>query len=284
MLSSGSFDTIRRKYLTELREYTKRNVIAYYSAWQSKSVIGTEINDEDRNGFMMALHEIDCSEGLDIILHTPGGSISATQAIVNYLRDKFQKDIRVIIPHTAMSAGTIIACSSKEIYMAKHSSIGPIDPQIGGKPASGIIAEFERAYEEIKVDPIKQVVWAPILQQYSPTLLGHCKNAIDWSEAFAREQLESNMFSEKEDPEKTETINKIISRLTEYNEVKAHERQINHKEGRDIGLNIKLIEEDQILQDLVLTVHHCYMHTISNTNSIKIIENHLGVASIKVSA
>lgn len=233
---------------------------------------------------MMALHGIECEKGLDIILHTPGGSISATQAIVKYLRDKFDKDIRVIIPHTAMSAGTIIACSSKEIYMAKHSSIGPIDPQIGGKPASGILAEFERAYTEIKEDVAKQYVWAPILQKYTPTLLGHCKNAIDWSEEFAREQLESNMFSGESEPEKTQKINNIIHRLTEYDAVKAHERQINHKEAIDIGLNVKLIEDDQDFQDLILTVHHCFIHTISNTHAIKIIENHLGAASMKAVA
>lgn len=278
--ASGAFDTIRRKYLDKLHQHTGRNVIAYYSAWQSKSVTGTEINDEDRNGFMMALHGVECKKGLDIILHTPGGSISATQSIVNYLRDKFGKDIRVVIPHTAMSAGTIIACSSKEIHMAKHSSIGPIDPQIGGLPASGLLNEFERAYREIKEDPAKQYVWLPILQKYNPTLLGHCQNAIDWSEKFAREQLESNMFSEAEEPDKTRIIDQIISRLTEYDEVKAHERQINHREGCDIGLNIKLIEENQEFQDLILTVHHCYMHTISHTNTLKIIENHLGTASI----
>lgn len=279
--SRQSFDTIRRKYLAELHQYTDRNVIAYYSAWQSKRVVGTEINDEDRNGFMMALHELDCSKGLDLILHTPGGSISATQSLVNYLQDKFNGDIRAIIPHTAMSAGTIIACSCKKILMAKHSSIGPIDPQINGLPAHGLIAEFNQAYEEIKVDPARQAVWHPILQKYTPTLLGTCKNAIDWSEQFTRERLGRNMFAEFSDEDKQRKINSVITRLTEYDQVKLHERQINYLEAREIGLKIDLIEDDQALQDLVLTVHHCFMHTISNTAAIKLIENHNGAASIK---
>lgn len=279
--SRQSFDTIRRKYLSELFEYTKRNVIAYYSAWQSKRVVGTEINDEDRNGFMMALHEIDCSKGLDLILHTPGGSISATQSIVNYLQDKFEGDVRAIIPHTAMSAGTIIACSCKEILMAKHSSIGPIDPQIHGVPAHGLLAEFEQAHKEISMDPTRQFVWQPILQQYTPTLLGNCKNAIDWSEQFTRDRLASNMFLDLSEDEKQQKIASVIQRLTEYDQVKLHERQINYNEAREIGLKIGLIEDDQRLQDLVLTVHHCFMHTISNTAAIKLIENHKGAASIK---
>ena len=34
-------------------------------------------------------------------------------------------------------------------------------------------------------------------------------------------------------------------------------------------------------QDTVLTIHHCYMHTMMNTPATKIIENHLGDAMIK---
>lgn len=83
-----SFDTIRRKYLKSLYEHTGRNVIAYYSGWQSKNVAGTEIRDEDKNGFMMAIHGLNRDLGLDLILHTPGGSISATHSIVTYLKEK----------------------------------------------------------------------------------------------------------------------------------------------------------------------------------------------------
>ena len=53
-----------------------------------------------------------------------------------------------------------------------------------------------------------------------------------------------------------------------------------------IGLTIEHIESDadQQFQDLVLTVHHCYMHTFKNTPAIKIIENHAGAALIKLQA
>jgi ClpP class serine protease len=165
--AAQSFDTIRRKYLSKLFQHTGRNVIAYYSGWQSKNVAGIEIRDEDKNGFMMAVHGMDCKKGLDLILHTPGGSISATHSIVTYLKEKFGRNIRAIVPHMAMSGGTIMALSGKEIVMARHSSIGPIDPQIGGRPAAGVLEEFERAYNEIKTDKTsnkaKEKVWRPIL-------------------------------------------------------------------------------------------------------------------------
>lgn len=275
-----AFDTVRRKYLELLAKHTKRNVIAYYSGWQSKGgIAGTEIRDEDRDGFMRALHGLDYSKGLDLFLHTPGGSIAATQSIIVYLKEKFGRNIRAIVPHTAMSGGTIMACAASQILMARHSSIGPIDPQIRGVPAKGVIKEFERAYEEIKEDPNKKAVWHPILSQYTPTFLGNCQNAIKWSEEFARQQLADNMFRGVRN--KSQKIDKVISALTEYDEVKLHERQIGYKEATDIGLKIELIENDSALQDLILTTHHCYVHTLSNTSAFKIIENQKGAAYVK---
>lgn len=85
-LARAAVDVTRRKYLNKLFEHTHRNVIAYYSGFLSKpGIVGLEINDEDKNGFMMAIHRLDKSKGLDLILHTPGGNIAATQSIVNYL-------------------------------------------------------------------------------------------------------------------------------------------------------------------------------------------------------
>ena len=76
-------DRIRRDYLKQLHTHTGCNVIAYYSGFLSKpSIFESEIGDEDKNGFMMAVHKLDRTKGLDLILHTQGGSISATQSIV----------------------------------------------------------------------------------------------------------------------------------------------------------------------------------------------------------
>lgn len=106
-----TIDTVRRRYLKRLFQLTKRNVIAYYSGFLSKPGIQLlDINDEDMNGFMMAVHKLDRSKGLDLILHTPGGSIATTETVVNYLHLMFNHDIRVIVPQVAMSAGTMIAC------------------------------------------------------------------------------------------------------------------------------------------------------------------------------
>lgn len=68
----------KKKFLRELSEYTGRNTILYFSAFMNKNVRDSIINDKDINAFMETVHKLDRSKGLDLILHTPGGDISAT--------------------------------------------------------------------------------------------------------------------------------------------------------------------------------------------------------------
>lgn len=246
--SRKAADIVRRQYLTALHAKTQRNIIAYYSGFLSKSnIFGLEINDEDKNGFMMAVHKLEKAKGLDLMLHTPGGSFAATQSIVDYLQKMFKRDIRAIVPQIAMSAGTMIACSCKSILMAEHSNLGPIDPQLRGIPAHGAKKEFETAVKEIAKDPNRFRVWQPILGQYKPTFLGQCQNAIDLSEAFVQEQLEQVMFAE--DKKAKTKAKQITKALSDYEKNKAHDRHIHMAECKKMGLKIVRIEDDPDLQE-----------------------------------
>ena len=275
-------DVIRRKYLKALHDHTGRNVIAYYSGFLSKpTVAGLDLNDEDKNGFMMAVHQMDRKQGLDLILHTPGGSIAATQSIVDYLRKMFGNDIRAIVPQIAMSAGTMIACSCRSILMGAHSNLGPIDPHLRDVPCYGVIQEFRRAYKEISKDPTKSLIWQNIIGQYRPTFLSQCENAIKLSNAFVRDQLATVMFDGQIDAK--DKARRIVRQLTDYQGNKTHNRHIHAEECETMRLVIEHLEADgqDVLQDLVLTVHHCFMLTLMNTGTYKIIENQMGVAFVR---
>lgn len=280
--SGSTHDIIRRKYLRLLQKKTGRNTIAYYSGWlqkRSPQLMGDlAINDNDKNGFMTALSGLDCSRGLDLILHTPGGDVAATESIIDYLKSKFD-DIRVIVPQLAMSGGTMIACSANKILMGKHSSLGPIDPQFNGLPAHGIVEEFETAHKEIKADPTKIPLWQPIVAKYHPTLIGECVKAMQWSETIARDCLSDRMFSG--DSAAGKKINSIIKELTNHAINLSHARHLSVQKCEEMGLVVERIESDQKLQDLVLSVHHSFIHTLSSTPAFKIIENHKGVAFIQ---
>ena len=125
------YDQIRRDYLLMLSNHTKRDTIIYASSWLQRDDSPPSkiaIADQDIHALMEVTSDLRGPD-LDIILHSPGGSPAAAEAIVSYLRSRFS-NIRVIVPNFAKSAATMIACSANKIVMGKHSFLGPTDPQI----------------------------------------------------------------------------------------------------------------------------------------------------------
>jgi hypothetical protein len=269
-----------------MNKFTGRNVIAYYSGFLQKNNLNLSIDDNDKNALMQAVHGLDKSKGLDLILHTPGGNTAATESIVNYLRAIFGNDIRAFIPQIAMSAGTMIALSCKEIIMGKQSNIGPIDPQFGGMSCAGVIEEFDNAVKSIKVDSASAPLWQVIISKYHPTFLGDCQKAITWSNTMVQEWLLTNMLSNHADPKAD--AQKIVDKLGSHKETFTHAKHIHFDECVGLGIRVvslegmdkREIEGCKDLQDCVLTIHHTYMHTFSNSSAVKIVENHLGSAMI----
>jgi len=276
-------DRVRRKYLSRLYKITGRNVIVYYSGWlQKPELIGRttvmSINDNDINGFMATIYKLDRKKGLDLILHTPGGDLASTEAIVNYLRNMFGTNIRAIIPQIALSGGTMIACACESILMGKQSSLGPIDPQFRGRPAHGVIEEFEKACKECKNDPTKIPLWQPIIAKYDPTLIGECQKAIAWSKEIVKEWLIAGMF--RGNPDAEEKADNIINELGDHALTKSHARHLSASKCKEIGLNVEMLEDKQKLQEAVLTIHHACIQTLSDKSAVKIMENHKGKAFI----
>lgn len=278
----AGIDLVRRKYLKELHEITDTNIIAYYSGWLTKpQAKNTFISDDDKNGFMTTIHGLDRSKGLFLILHTPGGDLGATESIIDYLRKMFDNNITAIVPQIAMSAGTIIACSCKRIIMGKQSNLGPIDPQFNGISMQGVLDEFKKAIQEVKKDKDTIPIWQQVISKYHPTFIGECKKGIDWAKKIVTDNLKACMF--EGDSDAGSKAEDIYEKLCKQGREKSHARHIPVDECNDIGLNIEFLEkyeEDKNFQDILLTVHHAFMHTFSKTTSIKIIENHLGNAMV----
>lgn len=280
----GVADAVRRKYLKALHRLTGRNAVAYYSGFLQRpgpdNFFVNQINDEDKHGFMAVFAGLDFAAGLDLILHTPGGEIAATESIIDYLRSKFNNNIRAIVPQLSMSGGTIISLAARQIVMGSHSNLGPIDPQIGGRPAIAILKEFERAREEIVQNPATAFLWQPILQQYGPTLLSNAQHTIQWTQDIGKKVLVDGMFHGDPDAENKASV--IVDFLHSHDLHKAHGRHLHRNELKAKGLAIVDLEDDPALQDAVLSVHHACMLTVGNFNVAKLIENHNGIAHAKV--
>lgn len=267
--SIGRLNAIRQEKLEKISSLTSRNVISYYSGWlKNPEAPNIQINDNDINALMNAVYKLDSSKGLDIILHTPGGDIAATESIVNYLQSVFPNNIRAIIPQLSMSAGTMIALSCNSIIMGKQSSLGPIDPQFGGIACQGILDEYQRAITAISVNPNALGLWQTIISKYHPTLIGDCENAVKWSKELASKWLQRvNVNITMNDVEEL-----FISHANSY----SHSRHISRDECKNVGLKVEDLESSQDLQDAVLSLHHCYMILFDKWRYSKIIENHIG--------
>jgi len=281
------FDNVRRKYLSLLKNKTGRDLILYATKWTSPgaSPSDTTIIEEDIQGFMEVIHGL-TTQSLDLIVHSPGGSAEVTEALVSYIRTKFTH-VRVIVPQAAMSAATMLACAANTIMMGKHSFLGPVDPQfildtklgVQSVPAQAILDQFDKAKEECQ-DPKLLGHWIPILEQYGPALIVQCENAINLSKTLLAEWLERYMFAG--DPDAAGKAKNIANYLSDHKEFKSHGRHISRDKAKELKLNIENLEDDQELQDLVLSVFHATTHTFIGTEAVKIIENHNGKAFVKV--
>lgn len=281
-------DLVRRKYLTQIHQCTGRNVILYATNFTQplppNAIPHVAINDEDLQGVMEVVHGLR-GDSLDLILHSPGGSLEAAEGIVVYLRSKFT-NIRVFVPQLAQSAATMIACAANEIYMGKHSFLGPIDPQailntpLGQRsiPMQAILDQFDKAKKEC-VDQKNLPAWIPMLQQYGPDLLVQCTNWTRLSRQLVEKWLATYMFAGQQDA--AAKAKAIADWLGSHNEFNSHGRHLSRQELHTKGLNVKNLEDDQQLQDAVLSVFHATTHTFTIANVVKIIENQNGSAFIR---
>lgn len=228
---------------------------------------------------MASLHKLK-NDKLDLVLHSPGGSMEAADQIVQYLRAKYAH-IRVIIPQNAMSAATMIACAADEIVMGKHSAIGPIDPQMllnivpGGQiavPAHTILQDFERAKAEITANPQLGNLWAPRLVALPPGYLNLCEQTIQLAKEKVELWLAQYMFK----GEQQVKAHEIADWLGNFHEHRTHGRPLGYEIVHEKGLNVSRLEDDPVFQEAVLSVFHATMVTFQATNCLKVIENHRG--------
>lgn len=284
-----AFDFVRRSYLAKAHQKTGRAIILYATSWtlQQPNVPPAmqSIHDGDLQGLMEVFNEVGSRE-LDLIIHSPGGSIDAAAAMVSYLRSKFDH-IRAIIPNAAMSAAGMIACACDRLVMGKHSFIGPADPQfnlpspLGGMrqvAVQSITEQFEKAKRECMEDQRALAVWAPLLAQYGPDLIVQAERASKLSQEYVEKWLRSYMFCN--DDQRDGKAQDISSWLSTHENFNSHGRHINRAELREHGLIVDSLENDQEEQDLFLSVFHAAMHTMMGTGAAKIIENHAGKAFI----
>ncbi|HKC28081.1 MAG TPA: ATP-dependent Clp protease proteolytic subunit [Jatrophihabitans sp.] len=104
---------------------------------------GRYLDIDDSEQVLRAIALTDPKVPIDMVLHTPGGLVLAAEQIAQALQ-RHPAKVSVIVPHYAMSGGTLIALAADEILLAPSAVLGPVDPQIGQHPAASILAAVAR--------------------------------------------------------------------------------------------------------------------------------------------
>lgn len=257
-----------------------RNVLCYASAFLQKPGVPfpwLAVSMEDMNGVMTALHGLDYTKGLTLLLHSPGGDIGAPDSLMSYLHTKFA-DIEVIVPTYAMSAATMMALGSQRIIMGRQSQLGPIDAQlnVGGRQVSAgaVVAQCASARREIKDNPLAAHYWAPILQCMPPALEREANYALEYGQKMVTDWLRQKMFASHSDP--ATQAHRVASYFNATDEHKHHGRRIDREECRAQGVVVEDLEPDQPLQEAVLSAYHFTTLLFETSPATKVWMSHVG--------
>ena len=142
MVRQRMLDSARLRLMRKIEVARGSRVIALIHRQESMSILGFPIaryiDIQDSEELLRAIKMTDNKIPIDIILHTPGGLVLASEQIANALSKRKGK-VTVFVPHYAMSGGTMIALSADEVVMDENAVLGPVDPQVGNFPAVSIL-------------------------------------------------------------------------------------------------------------------------------------------------
>jgi len=137
----------RRRLIAQIERKRGSRVILLAHRQETMSFLGfplmryIDVNDSEE--VIRAIRLTDPNVPIDIVLHTPGGLVLAATQIANAINRRKGK-VTAIVPHYAMSGGTLIALAADEIVMSDHAVLGPVDPQLGQYPAVSLLKAVEQ--------------------------------------------------------------------------------------------------------------------------------------------
>ncbi|WP_457681001.1 SDH family Clp fold serine proteinase [Thermovibrio sp.] len=153
LFQQKNLEWARLRLIREIEKKRKSRVITMIHRQERLAFMGFPlvryITIEDSERVLRAIRMTPDDMPIDFIIHTPGGLALAATQIASALA-KHKAPVRVIVPHYAMSGGTLIALAADEIVMDDNAVLGPLDPQLGQFPAPSIIRAVREKYKSDK--------------------------------------------------------------------------------------------------------------------------------------
>lgn len=225
-------DASRVRLISRIEKKRGSRVILMVHRQEAMSFLGfpvvkyIDINDSEE--VIRAIHLTDPEVPIDLVLHTPGGLVLASLQIARAIA-RHPGKVRVIVPHYAMSGGTLIALAADEIVMCEHAVLGPVDPQLGQYAAASVLNAAA------KKDPNE-------MDDQTLILADQAEKAIHQVRAAVIEFLKSR-YSE----EKAKELADLLATGTW-----THDYPITADEGKRLGLPVNTAMPEPFLQLMAL--------------------------------
>ncbi|SRR6266849_2807474 len=216
---------------------------------------------------------------LDVLIHSPGGLGEAAERLVRLLRGRF-RDVRFIVPHSSMSAATMLCFSGNVIAMGEASALGPIDPQVGGVPARAIKKGFDRVKKAVGKTPGALGPYLPMLQKYDLHVFEICDNAEKLSKQLARQWLKEYMFAG--DRSGLRRVNDIVHYFATHDKHLSHVRGVGVDQCIKRGLKIHDLREDREFGDMIWGLWQRIEFFFGSLPAAKLFENSRGVSFVRI--
>ncbi|RMD83109.1 MAG: hypothetical protein D6820_02770 [Lentisphaerae bacterium] len=147
VLRQRMLEASRQRMIAKIEKDRGSRVILLAHRQETMGLLGfpimryIDVNDTEQ--VLRAIQMTDPEVPIDLVLQTPGGLVLASMQIARAIR-KHKGKVTVVVPHHAMSGGTLIALAADEILMSPHAVLGPVDPQLGQFPAASILRAVDR--------------------------------------------------------------------------------------------------------------------------------------------
>ena len=222
-LQKRQIESRRVQTLRSFEQQRRSRVILLVHRQESISLLGIPlsryISIEDSEQVLRAIRFTPPDTPIDMILHTPGGLVLATEQIARALI-RHKAKVTVFVPHYAMSGGTMLALAADEIVMDANAVLGPVDPQLGNMAAASVL----KVVEQKPIDKIDDQTL--IMADLS-------RKAIAQVQRFVRTLLNDDIPEPKINPENVE---KIIEFLTTGQVT--HDYPVTVEEATNLGLPV----------------------------------------------
>jgi ClpP class serine protease len=213
----------RQRRLAEIAKKRNVRVITLIHRQETFSFLGFPlaryIDIDDAESILRAIKSTPGDRPIEIVLHTPGGLVLAATQIASALADH-PAEVTAVVPHYAMSGGTLIALGCDRIVMDEHAALGPVDPQLGQYPAASVLAALE----------------APGEHKDETLIMGDlARKAITQVETFVRELLDEHL-----EPARARDVAHLLA-----TGVWTHDRPLRARELQELGLPVRIGVENE---------------------------------------